>query len=355
MDGSDETPWQLLTRSFSGVASSSEEAELRHWIEADPSREEFVQALRAAWAESGVLPERHDTDAAWMRVRRRVAGAPRPLRLAEAVYPAGRERPWARTLFRVAAVVIAAAGLGGILLLNNQLRTPSASRAVALRETSTRPGQRATVLLADGSRVTLAAGSTLRYPLTFGDTRELHLDGEAYFEVASDSTSPFVVLARGAETRVLGTKFVVRALAPDSAVVVAVAEGKVALSRAGDTALSAVRAAVLTRGEVGRLAPGGEAAVLVGADAAQYLAWTEGRLLFRDTPLRDVIPELSRWYGLDVRFAPGAERRLGDRRFTGTFANQPADEVLTFLALSAELRVTREEGRVTLSPKRRAR
>jgi transmembrane sensor len=251
-------------------------------------------------------------------------------------------------------VLVAAAGLGGIYFLNVS-RTPSAPRAVALRETSTRPGERATVLLADGSRVTLAAASTLRYPLTFGPTRDLHLQGEAYFEVAHDPTRPFLVHARGAETRVLGTKFVVRALAADSAVVVAVAEGKVALSRARDTTLSAVRAAVLTRGEVGRLAPGGDAAVLVGADAAQYLAWTEGRLLFRDTPLRDVLPELSRWYGFDVRFAPGAERELADRRFTGTFANESADEVLTFLSLSAEVRVTREGDRIMLSPKHRAR
>jgi transmembrane sensor len=203
--------------------------------------------------------------------------------------------------------------------------------------------------------VTLAPGSTLRYPLTFGATRQLVLDGEAYFEVAHDSLHPFVVDARGAQTRVLGTRFVVRALGSDSAVVVAVAEGRVALSRARDSTLGAVRAAVLAKGEVGRLAPGSEAAVLVGADASRYLSWTEGRLAFRDTPLREVLPELSRWYGLDIGLAPDAPSELGDRRFTGSFVNQPVDEVLTFVALSADLRITRAGTRILLAPRRHRR
>ena len=359
VDGADDTPWHLLTRHLSGVASATEEAELQRWIEADPSREQFVRALKGAWQISGALPERHDASLAWQRVASRI-GEPRR-----------RTAWWPHPLVRIAAVLVAAVGLTGILwgpvrhAIAKLGTTPSAPAAIALREASTQRGQRATVLLSDGSRVTLDAATTIRYPLTFtaGARRELYLDGEAYFEVAHDSLHPFIVHTRSAETRVLGTKFVVRAYGTDTGVEVAVREGKVALSAAldrtliGDTSRGpgAVRAAVLTHGQVGRLPSGGEAAVVIGADAERYLAWTDGGLVFRDTPLRDVLGDLSRWYDLDVRFAPGSEPELADRRFTGSFVNPKADDVLTFLALSTDVHVKRNGRTITVAPNRRGR
>src|SRR5690606_40982760 len=68
------------------------------------------------------------------------------------------------------------------------------------------------IILADGSKVTLYPGSEIRYTSDFNIfTREIHLKGEAYFEVASDKNKPFLVYANSVVTKVLGTSFLVKA------------------------------------------------------------------------------------------------------------------------------------------------
>jgi len=88
------------------------------------------------------------------------------------------------------------------------------------------------------------------------------------------------------------------------------------------------------------------------ADLDRYIAWTEGRLVFTDALLRDVLPELSRWY--DVKFEL-ADPALGGRRFTGTFQNEPLSEVLQFLTLSIGASHRRDGQTITLAPDRSRR
>ena len=373
MDTGDEIPWQLLTRYLSGVTSAAERTQIERWVATDPSRERLVRVLLEGWRASGSIPERHDPSAGWARIEVRIgrrADRRAVVAIERVSVPEGAW--WTRPWFWVAAVALISVGAGTFLL--RPFGPPAERRAAdarplqsdqTFRKTTTRRGERATVMLPDSSRVTLGAASTLRYPLAFsrasrtGETRyqrDLYLEGEAFFEVTADSLHPFVVHTRGAETRVLGTKFVVRANPNDSVVNVAVSEGKVALKavsssrpNGGKGAESANRVALLTRGEVGRVVRGDEAAVIVGADADRYLAWTDGELVFRDTPLREVVAELARWYDVDVRLAAGTESILGSRRFTATFKNQRVDEVLTFLALSADVRLRRSGQSVVVS------
>jgi ferric-dicitrate binding protein FerR (iron transport regulator) len=75
--------------------------------------------------------------------------------------------------------------------------------------------------------------------------------------------------------------------------------------------------------------------------------WTSGTLAFNGTPLREVIPQLARWYDVDIRLADSS---LSSRRFTATLRNQPASEALALLALSLDVTVEREGRAVVLRP-----
>jgi ferric-dicitrate binding protein FerR (iron transport regulator) len=244
-----------------------------------------------------------------------------------------------------AAVVVAAVGGRAVL------RGPP-----ELREVSTAAAHRAVVRLRDGTQVTLAPKSRLRYTADYGSAhRDVYLEGEAYFQVTNDTRRPFRVHTTGSVTEDLGTAFMVRAYADQRATEVVVAEGRVALWRP-DSGLAAPAAGpqpdarpglVLEARDLGRLDPNGVTTFRRGVDVGRHLAWTRGVLVFDGTPLRDVVLTLGRWYDVEIHVEP-SDSALAARRVTATFDNESLDLVLKRIALTLGVRVERAGGSVLL-------
>ncbi|MGH7717880.1 MAG: FecR family protein, partial [Gemmatimonadaceae bacterium] len=233
---------------------------------------------------------------------------------------------------------------------------------VTIAEYRTLRGQRLALRLTDGTQVTLAPGSVLRRSSDYGEReRRLELEGEAYFVVTHDSARPFTVHTRRLVARDLGTRFNVRAYPDEGATDVVVAEGKVAVegprgARRSDTTqagpasaeLPGRRIAMLTAGQLGRMDASGEITLRSGVDLERRLAWTEGRLVFNDTPLGEVERQLERWYDIEVRLATTNLRPL---RVTGAFDDEPLTQVLEAVARSLDLIVRHTGGSYELSRK----
>jgi len=231
--------------------------------------------------------------------------------------------------------------VGGALLY----RSLMPSRPAAPREYATARGQRAEFRLKDGTRIVLSVASRLRVPADYGTReRSLYLEGEAYFDVRHDPGRRFVVHTAHAATEDLGTRFDVRSYEGDSTVQVVVAEGRVALrARAADT--------LVTPGQLGVATAGGALVVRDRVDVDRYLGWTTGRLSFDNTPLSDALPQLGRWYDLDLRLA---DRSLASLPLTATFKNQTTTQVLDLVAQALGLRLERD-GRVVTFYRKRSR
>ncbi len=161
---------------------------------------------------------------------------------------------------------------------------------------STPRGGEYRVLLPDGSRVWLNAGSSIKFPTVFrGKTREVELRGEAYFEVAKNAQMPFKVKSRHAEIEVLGTHFNVRAYNDEKAMKTTLVEGSVK---------------VRTRNSNATLKPGDQAVlqdyvmqVVHSVDVEEQIAWKNGLFQFKDASLEDVMKQAALWYDLKVTFA----------------------------------------------------
>jgi ferric-dicitrate binding protein FerR (iron transport regulator) len=219
--------------------------------------------------------------------------------------------------------------------------------APPLREVRAPLGQRAQFQLTDGTRVLLGPGSTLRYDTTsYGhSTRELQLEGQAHFTVAHDPRRPFLVRTARAVTEDLGTEFAITDYHEDSASEVVVASGTVAVrSVLSDTARPAT---LLRAGDLVRLDPTGETTVQRGVDLGARLAWTEGRLVFVNTRVADVVTRLNRWYGGDVRLGHPS---LADLRFTAAYGAASEATVVRELATAIGATVRREGGGVVIVP-----
>ena len=338
--------WDRLVRYVTGECDPAEARETLHWINADPERVRATDALSSLHRAGGTLPRHWNVDAAWQKVaeplsrRRALAprGAPASTRgLASA--GAGR---FARLAPRLAAgMVIALSGGAFWFFVLNAHHPTSDTRPVAMRETLTQRGQLIQLRLGDGTRVTLDAASRIRYAHDFGvadRARDVHLEGRALFNVAHDPKRPFRIHTSRALVEDIGTRFVVRSYTGDSADRIAVAEGTVALH-------DARRTVVLNHGDVGIAARGAEPRALRDVDIGADTAWAGGQLVFRDTPLREVVTDLARWYDLEIRLADPA---LGGRLLTATFGDTPRDAMLADLARALKLRVERVDSVVWL-------
>jgi transmembrane sensor len=352
----DQIDPRLLERFLAGECTEEERARVVRWVDGIPERQALLHALRTAWTHIRTPPQRYDSASAWSSVAAKLGASGRSDESSESIGPraaesrGGASRPKLRAIretaarsgWRVAATILVTVGLASAGVWYGSHRMPrSRASATAAREVVTPRGQRATIHLADGSVVTLAPASRLRESPTFNaDARDVWLDGEAYFEVVHDSTKPFRVHIEGAVARDLGTKFFVRAYTGSSEVRVVVAEGLVSLRRGSDSSGARPGAdadsVLLQPRDLGRLDADGRLSTQSGVALDDYTAWTSGRLVFTDTPLRDAIPRLSRWYDVELRLD---DADLGRETFTATLTHEPLADVVRLLAATVRARV----------------
>src|SRR5579863_5680 len=233
-------------------------------------------------------------------------------------------------------------------------RRDSAASAMHLAEHSyaTARGERA-VLTLGGATVVLGPESVLRISGSYGvRDRTVSLTGHAYFDVAHDAGHPFRVWAGGVLAEDIGTRFDIRAYGRDSVMRLVVADGAVVMHTrrvpadgSHDSAVP-ISSVVVTRGMMATAGVDDVVRVRSGLAADRYLSWSDGRLAFDDTPLPEVVAELSRWYDLDIRLG---DARLASRTLTASF-DDPAADVLVALEGALGIRATRVGRVVTLYP-----
>ncbi|HWK04809.1 MAG TPA: FecR domain-containing protein [Puia sp.] len=155
------------------------------------------------------------------------------------------------------------------------------------------------LILPDGSKVWLNNASSLRYPTAFtGKSREVTLNGEAYFEIAKDATKPFIVRVHTQmdelAINVLGTSFNVMAYGDEPAVRTTLLSGKVSLEGG--------KQSVLAPGEQAVISKEGNWRVAKGVDVEEAIAWQRGYFHFTHEDIGGVLRQLSRWYDVEAVF-----------------------------------------------------
>lgn len=194
------------------------------------------------------------------------------------------------------------------------------------------------LVLADGTKVWLNAESSLRYPVSFLDKREVSLIGEAYFEVAKDHKRPFIVNIAGNKVEVLGTKFNVSAY-PENKIYTTLAEGKVKIynQEASVTLLPDQQAVMLETGNI----------EVENVDANLFTSWSQGMYEFRKTELGDIAAQLSRWYNVDICFN---DEKLKHKRFAGViFRNNELSFAIEVIEKVSNVSFIRENNKIYIT------
>jgi ferric-dicitrate binding protein FerR (iron transport regulator) len=180
------------------------------------------------------------------------------------------------------------------------------------------------VILPDGSKVWLNAATSLRYPTAFtGPTREVQLNGEAYFEIARDAGVPFIVRVNNTTVKVLGTHFNIMGYQDEYNTRTTLLEGAVQVEHNNATVrLSPGEQALLRQDQI---------TVKKDVNVEEAIAWKNGYFHFNHESLPGVLRQISRWYDVDIIY----EGQVPEREFGGKIERKSSlNDVLKILELS---------------------
>lgn len=198
--------------------------------------------------------------------------------------------------------------------------------------------------LADGTKVWLNAATELRFPVNFtGDMREVYLKGEAYFQVKRDEKHPFIVHTSMGAVEVLGTSFNVRDYEDEREVVTTLETGKV-MYVSGNT-----REKVTLNPGYQVLEKESSPVEVRKVDPEQYTGWREGKYVFEDVTLEDIMRTLCRWYDIDVVYADPTVKKF---HFTGDLERYESISVfLSFIETGGDVKF-KTEGKTIIIDKK---
>ncbi|MCP4725835.1 MAG: DUF4974 domain-containing protein [bacterium] len=325
--------FELLLKHIRNECTLKENDYIKDWLEADPENRNLYDILRRSYDDLKTEAELIDVEKAWNKVAAGAGLQVEPEAKAEKTVlqmPAGRKSA-AKSSFmtfsnilRYAAVFIAVLTIPLMIFKfyadeDPEIILPDFNEVIVDNGTQTK------ITLPDGSRVTLDAGSRFTYPAEFGgDSREVNLDGEGYFEVQPDKNKPFIVNAGEAVIRVLGTKFNIRAWSGEEYEKVIVTEGRVSLKSDSDPV-----AMVIIEKDQMSIIQNGRPTMPVMVDAAKSTAWLRYEMDFDDVKLSEIFDQLERWYSVEINVD---DQDLLSMRLKLYLPNRPLNSILDLIS-----------------------
>ncbi|MCE7058013.1 FecR domain-containing protein [Algoriphagus sp. AGSA1] len=196
---------------------------------------------------------------------------------------------------------------------------------------STKPGVKSAVTLSDGTVVKLNSSSSIRYVQNFvGETREVYLEGEAFFEVAHDATKPFVVHTKDITTRAMGTSFNINSAAGEK-IIISLITGKVEVKSQDVTEFIDY----LVPGEQIQTYASGKAWEKGAFDESVILAWLDQTIIFDRTPLPEALQMLEKWFGVSITLNDFKDHNL---TLSGKYKGETLVNILEGLSYTARFR-----------------
>lgn len=200
-------------------------------------------------------------------------------------------------------------------------------------------GKTSEIILPDGTKVVLNAGSRLAYPDHFeGGTREVMMLGEAYFEVKHDSKHPFIVQVNDLCIKDLGTKFNISAYPTDGRIETVLTEGKVSVKQNNSGLFT--QATELLPGQLASFDRQTNQMKVKSVDVNDYILWTHGMMKFESIDLSRVVKKLERFYNIRFQFD---DPMLGSLKISGKLGfNEDRDEVLNRIAHTVSVNIVKK-------------
>lgn len=286
----------LLQTHFSGNATSAAKEIILSWLKESPDHEAHYKEYSERWALQHLSHFSKDKDAVHLRILNKLIAAQQKYRLNIRL-----------SIVRIAAVFVL--GMAVSYFAGNYF-IPAANTDL-FTEASVPNGSRSSLRLPDGSAVWLNAGSRLIYKNDFGkENREVYLEGEAMFDVVSDSLNPFKIETAEINAVVWGTKLSVKAYEDDSKIEVTLLEGKVRVEQPDGYAV------ILAPNQQICFNKTTKSMIQQNVDAAKHMGWVNDKIYFFDESFETIARQLERLY--DIKIVIHSDK-LKKEKFYGSF------------------------------------
>lgn len=319
----------LISGYLSGELSPEENAWFQEELRKDPKKQDLLDSCQLIW-DTAAPAQSYDLDAEWALLQKKFPGF-------EADSGSSKTRSIGRSLrfysYRIAAVLI----LGVVLTFSWVYLTRTMGTVRVLAE-----DHPVEVILEDGTEVTVNRNSSLRYSKSFDQgERKVYLTGEAWFDVARDTSMPFVIDAGAALVEVLGTSFNVNAYRENPTVEITVESGLVALSSKADQK----ELIVMQAGSGGSYNKSLKQLKLIPSSDPNSISWKTRELFFDGNTLREVCSLVNKVYGVNMVIM---NEELSSCPITVTFRDQSLESILKVLELTLDLHVSRDGDEIIL-------
>lgn len=322
---------ELLSRKLSDDILADEEQELMLLLAENEEYKNEYEALNGYFQEETEEP----VSLSFERIKERIQPAAAPVKTIKRSL---------MTIYRIAAVLLL-----GILSFTayrffQSKRSTDQLISGSLNKLSSAGKKQAKIVLTDGTEVILNAESELKYPASFnGETREVYLSGEAFFEVAKDKKHPFIVHTEKMAVKVLGTAFDLKSYKNDPATEATLIHGSIQITLNAEPEnkimLKPEEKFVLTHAAEGKK----ETAANYNITPFRYFnaedknslietSWMNNKLVFKNETFAVLSLNMSRWYGVEFVFK---SEKLKQNKFTGIFEKESLTEALKALQLIA--------------------
>ena len=317
-----------ITSYLAGECSPADQLLVAGLIQSDAEYRDTYKSLGQIW-DNPVLQPHTDTfnvDAAWLNVDKHINENSLHVVLHKPV-----KKPVTLRLLKYAASIAA------VVLISFTVYQITRDNKVILKNFTSGNAISSSLALSDGSNVVLNSGAEVKYPEKFGShNREVYFWGEAFFEIASDPTRPFVIEAGDARIKVLGTSFNVNAN-PGTGITEVVVNTGTVLFYFVDKNDKILGEVTLHKGDKGIYNPATRKITRMLNDNLNYISWKTGILVFNETSLDKVMDVVGKKYGVSFSME---NTELSQLKLTATFDNESLDSVLEVLSLVHKLQFT---------------
>ncbi|MDR0543235.1 MAG: FecR family protein [Dysgonamonadaceae bacterium] len=328
-------PWDLIVYKLKGSLSVEDEARFLQWLAIDDNQPLFHQ-LESVWQniQNKTASYEPDMEYYWHELSSRMEKFKKNKAMQfEAL--AKPKIPFFRSLYQkvaAAAILTLALGAGAYYLMQAK------ANQEAIAQTYSSITGKSKIILPDGTQVWLHSHTTIVYNKSLNaQLREVHLDGEAYFDVKHDA-KPFMVHAGDLDIKVHGTKFNVNSYESSKKIIVSLDEGLVSMTTTGLNIF-------LKPGEEAFFDKQNKAVNIEQGDTGLAKIWTQDKIRFENKNLREVCSYLSKWYGAEIMIDPSIP---DSQSYTFTLTSQSLEEVIQTMANISSISYSIENDKIII-------
>lgn len=325
----EQTIDDLLAKYLAEETDAHESDTVSEWIIASEDNQKTFDHTKIIW-EGTRNTQKVDVDAAWKKLNITNKTAIESVEKQEVKSVV--KLNWVSSILKVAAILVVLFGLW--FMAAKQFSAPK-NDVVTFKTGNQSIGK----ILPDGTKILLSKNSEISYPKAFlGNTREINLIGEGFFDVHHDALHPFIIHTQGTDVRVLGTTFNVKAYTAQ--VQVLVKTGRVQFSRNNAKV-------ILTKGQKGEILA--DVDTIIKSEVNEVETMVKNQLnsfLFNKMSLGEVAESLSKKFNVEIKFS---QDKIRNCKLTANFENENLENIIAVIADTFNLKVDNQTGIIILS------